>query len=103
MRKKNKNKKAISKVSQRLLTASTRVGWGQVNEKIVFFLGRARKTRRKKKKGFGQAILADDLLALRRLLVLKDTADQVVKGAEEVVPFVIDAIIKPLRKFFICY
>ena len=56
-----------------------------------------------KKKGFGQAILADDLLALRRLLVLKDTPDQGVKGAEEVFPFVIDAIIKTLRKFFTCY
>ena len=41
-----------------------------------------------KKKVFGQAILADDLLALRRLLVLKDTADFVVKGANAVVPFV---------------
>lgn len=38
-----------------------------------------------KKKVFGQAILADDLLALRRLLVLKDTADFVVEGAHAVI------------------
>ena len=54
------------------------------------------------KKVFGQAILADDLLALQLLLV-KDTADFVVKGAHAVVSFVIVAIIKTLRKFFTCY
>ena len=71
--------------------------------KQSFFSGALERLVEKKKKGFGQAILADDLLALRRLLVLKDTPDQGVKGAEEVVPFVIDAIIKTLRKFFTCY
>ena len=72
--------------------------------KQSFFSGALeRLVEKKKKKGFGQAILADDLFALRRLLVLKDTPDQGVKGAEEVVPFVIDAIIKTLRKFFTCY
>lgn len=42
-----------------------------------------------KNKVFGQAVLADDLLDLRRLLVLKDRADFVVESAHAVVPFVL--------------